>query len=60
MRIAVAGGAGLIGSARLRHSIGRTGHDVPAQRCIDNAAWWRPPPGEGGGGARRDLSKTSV
>jgi len=59
MRIAVAGGAGLIGSARLRHSIGRTGHDVPAQRRTDNAAWWRPPPGKGGG-TRRDLSKTSV
>ncbi|HWX85614.1 MAG TPA: hypothetical protein VNZ48_18610 [Xanthobacteraceae bacterium] len=60
MRIAVAGGAGFIGSARLRHSIGRTGHDVPVQRNIDNAAWRRPPPGKGGGGSRRDLSKTSV
>jgi nucleoside-diphosphate-sugar epimerase len=59
MRIAVAGGAGFIGSARLRHSIGRTGHDVPVQRGIDNAAWWRPPP-DSAGSTRRDLSKTSV
>jgi hypothetical protein len=59
MRIAVAGGAGFVGSARLRHSVGRTGRGVPVQRGIANAACWRPPPGKGGG-TRRDSSKTSV
>jgi nucleoside-diphosphate-sugar epimerase len=58
MRIVVTGEAGFIGAALVRHLIGRTGHDVLVQWCVDNAAWWRPLPG--GGSIRRDLSKTSV